>query len=271
MRCLIAFLLAWVLVGCATPGNNYDPLEPINRPIYSLNKGVDTVALRPLANTWKEFMPEPVQQGVHNFFENISDVFAIPAAALQGKFKDAGSSMLRVLANTTLGMAGLFDVASDMEIPKSNEDFGQALGYWGVPTGPYLVLPLLGPTTARDVVDPAIHLTVGPTRWIEPDGAAYAYMGMNAIDLRTQLLPLDKVLAEQYDEYTFVRDTYLQRRWFKVHDGNPPHPLPMGNDEADAADNEVAKPVASKPASASAPAAVKASSPSAAILGAGQP
>ena len=103
-------------MGCATPGNNYDPLEPINRPIYSLNKGVDTVALRPLANTWKTVMPEPVQQGVHNFFENVSDVFAIPAAALQGKFKDAGSSMLRVLANTTLGMAGLFDVASDMEI-----------------------------------------------------------------------------------------------------------------------------------------------------------
>ncbi len=229
MRFLLASLFALALAGCATPHNNYDPLESINRPIYSLNKGVDTVALRPLADTWSKYMPDPIQKGVHNFFENIADIFAIPAAALQGKFQDAGNGLERVFVNTTVGVAGLFDVASDLEIPKSDEDFGQVLGYWGVPTGPYLMLPFLGPKTVRDTVDPAIHFAVGPTSYITPDGARYAYIGMDAIDTRTQLLPFDKVLAEQYDEYAFIRDTYLQRRWFKVHDGNPPHPLPFNN------------------------------------------
>lgn len=243
MRRLIACLFAVALAGCATPSNNYDPLESINRPLYSLNKGIDTVAVRPLAVTWNTIIPEPVQKGVHNFFENIYDLFAIPAAALQGKFEDAGNGLGRVLLNSTVGLAGLFDVATELEIPKSDEDFGQALGYWGVPSGPYLMLPGLGPKTVRDSVDPAIYFAVGPTTYLNPESARYVYIGMNAIDNRAKLLPLDKTLAEQYDEYAFIRDTYLQRRWFKVHDSNPPHPLPMGNDDPDGKDAPPAAPV----------------------------
>ena len=243
MRCLLACILTLLLVGCATPRNNYDPLESINRPIYSLNKGVDAVALRPLAVTWTTIMPTPVQKGVHNFFENISDLFRIPAAALQGKMDDAGNGFGRVLVNTTVGLAGLIDVATELEIPKSDEDFGQALGYWGVPAGAYLMLPVLGPVTVRDTVDPAIRFAVGPTRYINPESARYIYMGVNATDARAQLLPLDKVLAEQYDEYAFIRDTYLQRRWFRVHDGNPPYPLPFGEDDPNGNGKPVKAPV----------------------------
>ncbi len=228
---ILGLVALTLLAGCATPRNNYDPLESINRPVYAFNKGVDKVALRPLATAWNDYLPSPVQKGVHNFFENIVDLFAIPAALLQGKGTDAANSLGRVVVNTTAGVGGLIDWADDLKIPKSQEDFGQVLGFWGIPTGPYLMLPLLGPVTARDIVDPAVRFAVGPTTHINPDSARYAYVGVNGVDARVQLLPLDKVLAEQYDQYAFVRDTYLQRRWFKVHDDNPPHPLPLAGDE----------------------------------------
>lgn len=236
IRRLIASCMALallVLTGCATSRNNYDPLEAVNRPVYAFNKGVDRVILHPVATAWTTVVPPPLQWGVHNFFENIADIFAIPAALLQGKGKDAGNSLGRVLINTTAGVGGLIDVASDFNFPKSQEDFGQVLGYWGVPSGPYLMLPFLGPVTTRDVIDPAVRVVAGPTSYISADSARYAYVGVNAVDGRAQLLSLDKTLAEQYDEYAFVRDAYLQRRWFRVYDGDPPHPLPMaGDDEA---------------------------------------
>lgn len=253
MRLLIPVFSALLLLGCATPQNNYDPLESVNRPIYSLNKGIDTYALRPLADSWKQYVPDPLQQGVHNFFENISDIFAVPAAALQGKFGNAGNGLKRVFVNTTIGVGGLFNVADDLEIPKSDEDFGQVLGYWGVPTGPYLMLPVLGPKTVRDSVDTAIGFAAGPTAYMNSDALSYSYLGVKGIDARVQLLPLDKILAEQYDEYAFLRDTYLQHRWFKVHDGNPPHPLPMANgsnaDDDEEDEDEDALPASEAPAS----------------------
>ena len=231
MKRLIASCMALlVLAGCATSRNNYDPLEAVNRPVYAFNKGVDKVILHPVTTAWTTVVPPPLQWGVHNFFENIADIFAIPAALLQGKGKDAGNSLGRVLINTTAGVGGLIDVASDFDFPKSQEDFGQVLGYWGVPSGPYLILPFLGPVTTRDVIDPAVRVAAGPTSYIGADGA-YAYVGINAVDARAQLLSLDKTLAEQYDEYAFVRDAYLQRRWFRVYDGNPPYSLPMAGDE----------------------------------------
>ncbi|MDR3412516.1 MAG: MlaA family lipoprotein [Formivibrio sp.] len=256
---LLCLAVAGLLAGCATSRNNYDPLESINRPIYSFNKGVDKVVLHPLATAWTTVLPSPVQTGVHNFFENIVDLFAIPAALLQGKGTDAAHSFGRVVVNTTVGIGGLIDVASKLDIPKSDEDFGQVLGYWGVPTGPYLMLPLLGPITVRDAIDPAVRFTAGPTTYINPESARYAYVGVNAVDARAQLLPLDKVLDDQYDQYAFVRDTYLQRRWYKVYDGNPPYSLPMAGDVPDPspqADAPVSSGDTAMPASpASAPAA----------------
>lgn len=230
-RLIASAALLGLLVGCATSHNNYDPLESINRPVYSFNKGVDKVVLKPVATVWANYVPPPIRWGAHNFFENISDIFAIPAALLQFKGKDAANSLGRVLINTTAGVGGLIDVASDFDFPKSEEDFGQVLGYWGMPSGPYLMLPFLGPVTTRDVIDPAVRVVAGPTSYINADGARFAYAGVNAVDARSELLSLDKTLAEQYDEYAFVRDAYLQRRWFRVHDGNPPHPLRMAADE----------------------------------------
>lgn len=154
--CLVA---AALLAGCATPQNNYDPLESVNRPIYTFNRGVDKLVLKPVATAWDKTMPQFAQDGVHNFFENIADLFAIPPALLQGKGRDAAHGLGRVIVNTTLGMAGLFDPASSMELKKSDEDFGQALGYWGLGSGPYLMLPLLSPTTGRDIVDPPCALS----------------------------------------------------------------------------------------------------------------
>lgn len=248
-----------LLAGCATPRNNYDPLESINRPIYSFNDGVDKAVLRPLAKGWTDYMPSPMQKGVHNFFENIVDLFAIPAALLQGKGTDAANSLGRVVVNTTVGIGGLIDVANTLEIPKSEEDFGQMLGFWGVPSGPYLMLPLLGPVTARDAVDPAVRFTAGPTTYINPEGVRYAYVGVNAVDTRAQLLPLDKMLDDQYDRYSFIRDTYLQRRWFKVHDGSPPYSLPMAADFEDAQANGEASASAPAPANGDVPASAPAS------------
>lgn len=254
---LPGLLAAFLLAGCATPKNNYDPLESINRPIFSFNQTVDKAVLRPVAKTWRDYVPTPVQKGVHNFFGNIGDILAIPPALLQGKIGDAGNSLGRVVINTTAGLGGLIDWASDAKIEKSNEDFGQALGYWGVPTGPYLMLPFLGPVTARDSVDPVMQYTYGPTNYIDPESARYVYTGVSAIDTRAQLLPVDKMLEEQYDQYAYLRDTYLQNRWFNVHDGKPPRPLPLGDED----DIEAPSQPAQIPASVGASAPMEASSP----------
>lgn len=234
MKKLLGLLLPLLLVACATPRNNYDPLESINRPIYSFNMTVDKYALRPVSKAYADYTPQPVRTGVSNFFNNIEDLFAIPPALLQGKLFEAEANLMRVLVNTTVGVAGLIDVASKMDIPKAQADYGQALAKLGVGSGPYLMLPFMGPTSARDTVNPALGFTYGATHWINDTGAKVAYIGMNAINARSGLLPLDALLADQYDPYAYVRDAWLQRRWSQVHDGQAPHPLKMGDDEDDA-------------------------------------
>jgi phospholipid-binding lipoprotein MlaA len=256
MRRLLA-LSCLVLGACATPQNNYDPLEKINRPIYAVNKAVDDTVLRPVATGYTRFIPQPLRKGVSNVFDNIDDLFGIPAALLQGKATVASRSFGRVLVNTTVGVGGLIDWASDLPIEKQDEDFGQALGFWGVPTGPYLMMPFYGPLTLRDSAEPLARLTWGPLDYYSTLASQLTYYSAYIVDTRSQLLPLDKVLQEQTDSYAFIRDGYLQRRWFKVHDGNPPHPLPMGEpDDSEAAADEYA--AASAPASASVPATASA-------------
>lgn len=249
IRTLPAIALATLfLAGCATPRNNYDPLESINRPIYSFNTTVDKYVLRPVSKAYVDYTPKPVRSGVSNFLGNIGDLFAIPPALLQGKLFEVEANLIRVLVNTTAGIGGLFDVASKMDIPKTDADYGQSLGKLGMGTGPYLMLPLLGPSSTRDLVNPAISFTYGPTHWINDDPAKYTYIATNAVDTRAQFLPLDAMLAEQYDQYAYVRDAWLQRRWSTVHDGKPPHPLKLGEDEEELPEE---KPV---PQNASAPA-----------------
>ena len=149
MRRLIVLPLL-LLVACATPQNNYDPLESINRPIFAVNKAVDDAVVRPVSQGYVRFVPPSLRKGVDNFFENIDDLFAIPAALLQGKATPASQSFGRALVNTTLGVGGLWDPATAMGLPRQSEDFGQTLGFYGVPGGAYLMLPILGPSNLRD-------------------------------------------------------------------------------------------------------------------------
>jgi len=231
---LLLLLPVLLLAACATPQNNYDPLESVNRPIYRFNDTVDRYALKPVATGYRNYTPKPVQTGVGNFFGNIGDLFAIPPALLQGKVFEAEANLMRVLVNTTVGVVGLLDVASKMDIPKTDADYGQTLAKWGVGSGPYLVLPFFGPSSARDTVNPVTSFLIsGPTTWIDDWGGKAAYIGTNAIHIRSQLLPLDRMLVDQPDPYAYLRDAWLQRRWSQVHDGDPPHPLPFGDPEED--------------------------------------
>ncbi|QZA81165.1 MlaA family lipoprotein [Deefgea piscis] len=247
LRRLIVFPLL-LLGACATPQNNYDPLEPINRPIYKMNKAVDDAVLRPVAKGYVRFVPPPLRKGVDNFFENIDDLFSIPAALLQGKATPASKSFGRVLVNSTVGVGGLIDWASDLPIEKQNQDLGQTLGYWGLPTGPYLMVPFYGPTTLRDSVEPLSRFIWGPIDYVDDLAGQITYYSVYIVNARAQILPLDKIIDEQADPYAFIRDSYLQRRWFKIHDGNPPFPLPMGSaDDLDADAGPEAAPIARAP------------------------
>ena len=160
-------LLSLSLLGCATNGDPRDPLEPLNRGIYKFNDTVDKAVLKPVATGYKEAMPGPVRTAVGNFFSNLDDVLVLLNDLLQFKLEQAASDFSRLVWNTSVGIAGLIDVATPMDLPKHNEDFGQTLGYWGVNNGPYLVLPFFGPSTLRDTVGTVVDVP------IRPGGAAY--------------------------------------------------------------------------------------------------
>lgn len=228
-------LLAGVLVlaACASPANHYDPLESVNRPIYQFNVAADKVLLKPVAKAYRAVTPQFVQTGVHNFYENIDDVFTIINGALQGKAKQAGSDTLRVLLNTTVGVVGLVDVASHVGLEKHDEDVGQTLGYWGVGSGAYVMLPFMGPSTLRDLSHFPLRFVLSPIGEVEYIPLRNTLYGLSLVDTRAQLLDYDALLDDAFDPYSFVRDSYLQQRYNKVWDGNPPEPLKLSDDEAE--------------------------------------
>lgn len=218
-----AVLLSFSLLGCATNGDRRDPLEPINRGIYKFNDAVDKAVIKPVATGYKEVMPGPVRTAVGNFFSNLDDVLVLLNDLLQFKLELAASDFSRLVWNTTLGIAGLIDVGSKMDLPKHNEDFGQTLGYWGVGNGPYLVLPFLGPSTLRDTVGLVVDSHFDPLWQHDPISERNTAYGLHTIDTRARLLDAEKVLEEAaIDRYIFLRDAYLQRRRGLVYDGNPP-------------------------------------------------
>jgi phospholipid-binding lipoprotein MlaA len=228
-----ALLLAslFLLGGCATNGDRRDPLEPLNRGIYQFNEAVDKAAIKPVAQAYKEVLPQPVRTGVANFFSNLDDVLVLLNDLLQFKLEQAASDFSRVVWNTTVGIAGLIDVGSKMDLEKHNEDFGQTLGYWGIGDGPYLMLPILGPSNLRDtagrVVDWQFDLV---TNYYDVPVRNTATV-VKVVDTRSRLLQTDKILDEAaIDPYVFMRDAYLQRRRNLVHDGNPPR-LKLDEDE----------------------------------------
>ncbi len=216
--------LVFALSGCATTnGDPRDPLEPLNRGVYRFNDTLDKAVTKPIARGYRAILPKPVRTGVSNFFSNIDDVLVTANNLLQFKFHDAASDFARLLANTTFGIGGLFDVATSFGLEKHNEDFGQTLGYWGIGDGPFLMLPLLGPSNARDTVGSAVQIYADPLRHLDNVRVRNSLAGLRFVNARANLLDAERVLDEAaLDPYTFLRDAYLQQRRSLVYDGNPP-------------------------------------------------
>ncbi|MBS3936466.1 MAG: VacJ family lipoprotein [Sulfuritalea sp.] len=220
---LLAAALAALLGGCATSGNPKDPLEGFNRVMFAFNEGVDTVLIKPVALGYDAVMPTPVRTGVTNFFGNIADLFIGVNNLLQGKPDQAASDLGRVLINSTVGILGLFDVATAAGLEKHDEDFGQTFGRWGIGTGAYVVLPLFGPRTVRDTAGLVLDVAVDPVANVDHVPTRNSLGALRLIDNRADRLPADRVIEEAaLDKYSYVRDAYLQRRNNLVHDGNPP-------------------------------------------------
>ena len=203
--------------------NPKDPFESFNRVVNGFNDQVDQALLQPVARTYVKITPSLVQTGVKNFFGNLADVWSSVNNALQLKPQETVESLARVGVNTILGVGGVIDWASKMGIDRHTEDFGQTLGHWGVGSGPYLVLPLLGPSTLRDTVSLSMDFNGSPTRRVSPVAARYGLMGLNLVSKRAQYLGLGDELNDlALDRYSFLRDVYLQKRLSDVWDGNPP-------------------------------------------------
>lgn len=196
---------------------NPDPYESINRKIFVFNEYADRYFLKPVAKGYRWITPDPIEDGIGNMFSNVTEISVALNNVLQGKFKYAAMDGGRFLVNTTVGLAGFFDVAVHWGMPRHEEDFGQTLGYWGLNSGPYLVVPFLGPRTIRDGVgsivdgytDPVIRVDHVPTR--------NTLMGTRVVSIRAQLLKAEELVSG--DRYIFLRDAYLQRRQFLVNDG----------------------------------------------------
>lgn len=220
---LVSIACFAVLGGCASTGNPRDPLEPINRGIYTFNEAVDTTVLKPAAELYRGLVPSLVRTGVSNVFANINDVIVALNNLLQGKVTYAASDTGRVLVNTTVGLLGIFDVATGLGLEKHNEDFGQTLGWWGAGDGPYIVLPIFGPSNVRDTFGLVVDVLTDPITYIDPTRDRNIVVGVRAVNRRSQLIDATTVLeTAALDKYQFVRDAYLQRRRNLIYDGKPP-------------------------------------------------
>jgi len=194
-----------------------DPWESVNRPIYKFNDVIDTYALKPLAQGYQYIAPQFVEDGVHNFFQNIGDVRNLANDILQAKPHAAGVDTARLIFNTTFGLLGVIDVGTKMGLQRNDEDFGQTLGYWGVGSGPYVMLPLLGPSTLRDAPSKYVDSYTAPYRYVDDVPVRNSFYALDIIDTRASLLSSEKLITG--DRYTFIRNAYLQNREFKVKDG----------------------------------------------------
>ncbi|MES2938398.1 MAG: VacJ family lipoprotein [Pseudomonadota bacterium] len=225
-------LAALALAGCATGPNAdpRDPFEPFNRHVSTFNEGVDAVVLKPVATAYREGVPPLIRTGVANFFGNLSDIWSFVNSALQFKLQNAAENFMRVNVNTLFGLGGIIDVASELNIERHREDFGQTLGRWGVPAGPYIVLPFLGPSTLRDTLALPIDRRGDPVAYMESDVAREALYGLRIVDQRSNLLRASSVLDQAaLDKYSFTRDAHLQRRRAQVFEDKP---APAGSPNA---------------------------------------
>ncbi|GAA0214350.1 VacJ family lipoprotein [Kangiella japonica] len=220
-----AILFTFLLSACATTGDNpKDPYEEHNRAVWEFNRAMDKILLKPVAEGYQYVTPDPVEKGVSNFFSNLGEISNIVNSLFQGKFGDAGKSSGRFLINSTIGLAGLLDPATEMGIKQQEEDFGQTLAVWGFESGPYLMLPFIGPSNPRDGIGFAVDSfgIYSPYDSLNDSQTEWALRALWLIDTRAELLPLEAQLEEALDEYLLVRDAYLQRREFLIYDGRPP-------------------------------------------------
>ncbi|VVE31516.1 ABC transporter [Pandoraea capi] len=256
---------ALALAGCATVTNPNpaDPVEGFNRSMYKFNDTLDKAVLVPVAKGYRFTVPEPARDMVTNFFSNVGDVYNFANNLLQLEVTAAVQDLMRITINTVFGVGGLVDFATPAGLPKHSQDFGVTLGKWGVPDGPYLVLPLLGPSTVRDTVGMAGNMFIDPTSYIKPDWVSYSLYGVRLVNTRANLLDASNLLeAAALDPYSFTRDAYLARRKYLINGGaSNDASLPNYEEEdgaagaAGAAGGTSGQPMPAKPASgASAPA-----------------
>lgn len=222
--CAVAALVTGVamLQGCAT-AQNRDPLESFNRKVFSFNEAVDNAVLKPVATGYVNVTPKPVRTGVSNFINNLKDVWSAINLVLQGRPGEAAQEVLRVSLNTTFGLAGFIDIARPMGLERHHEDLGQTLAVWGVPQGAYLVLPILGPSTTRDVADLPGSMYFSPSTLFREPRDANAVRLFTAVHVRAEALNATNLLGDiALDRYAFLRDAYLQRRQSLIYNGDPP-------------------------------------------------
>lgn len=222
-RLLPIVLAASLLGGCATTANNpNDPFEGFNRAMFTVNEGLDAV-IKPIAQGYDYAAPQPVKTGIGNFFGNLWDVLTALNNLLQGKGGDGISDVGRVLVNSTIGIGGVFDVASEMGLEKHSEDFGQTLGTWGVGEGPFLYWPIIGPRTTRDTLGWVVDSYTDPVWYVNNVPLRNSMVGVRYIDMRASLLPTDKIVEQAaFDKYSYIRDAYLQYRRSEINDGQAP-------------------------------------------------
>ena len=227
LRHCILFITILFGSGCTTlegPPNPDDPFESFNRSMFQFNETVDKYAFKPAAQGYNFIMPSIASKGVSNFFSNVDDIVVFFNQLLQFKFAAAAATSARFVFNSTFGLLGLIDVASHMDLPKKNEDFGQTLAVWGVPSGPYMVLPILGPISVRDTAGLAVDWTYfDPIFNRQTLTQSLVTLTIKYIDIRAGLLKATNILDETVpDKYAFVRDAWKLRREFLIYDGNPP-------------------------------------------------
>jgi phospholipid-binding lipoprotein MlaA len=224
---VLAMVVA-LLAGCAgTQSRNTDPVrdpwEGYNRKVHAFNMGLDKV-VRPIAVGYDKITPEPVQRGIGNFFRNLSWPVTFTNQLLQGKFSEGMESTARFLVNSTLGVFGIFDVATRAGIPEYDEDFGQTMAKWGWEDSRYFVLPLFGPSTLRDGIGRSYYGYLHPLNWYAREEHVYWPIALDLLQTRANLLEQDQAVFDAYDPYVFVRDAWLQNREYLIFDGEPPTP-----------------------------------------------
>ena len=208
-----------VLQGCATVTNPdpRDPWESMNRSVYKFNDALDTAAIQPAAKAYVAVLPSPVRTGIHNFLGNLGDVWSMANSALQLKGQATAETFMRITVNTFLGLGGVLDVASEMRLEKRKEDFGQTFSVWGIGSGPFVMLPALGPSTVTDTAGTVLDFLFNPIELFESDATQYGLRAVDVIDTRAELMTVESVISG--DRYLFMRDAYLQLRAFEVKNG----------------------------------------------------